>query len=76
MVWLVCTMDDGIISEHPTKRGAVDAVSRSTYGPLQARRIRAGEYEYVCRCDSGACREIYVMTVAGAARNGWERDDA
>lgn len=76
MTWLICDMDNGIISEHPTKRDAVDAVERSTWGPLRARRLRAGEYEYTCRCDSEHCREVYVMTEAGAARNGWERDDA
>ena len=74
-LWLVCTMDDGIISEHPTKRAAVDSVTRSTYGPLVPRRIHAGSYEYECRCNSDHCPTFWVMTDDAACRNGWERDD-
>lgn len=74
--WYICNMDEGIISEHETKRAAVDQVRRSTYGPIRPRRIRAGEYEYVCLCDSEHCREFYVMTKDGAIRNGWESDDS
>ena len=76
MAWLVCTMDEGIISEHSTKQRALNAVRDSTYGPLRARRIRAGDYEYECRCDSDHCPTFWVMTDDVARRHGFERYDA
>ena len=70
--WLVCTMDDGILSEHRTKRAAVDAVVRRE-GWVQPRRLRAGEYEYTGPIVRGSVTSYYVMTEDGARRNGWER---
>lgn len=76
MAWFLCTMDDGILSEHPTKRAAVEAVAARVW-ELIPRRIRAGEYQYDCGCDSvRGCPTYYVMSRAGALRNGWEPDDA
>ena len=73
--WLVCTMDNGIILEHPTKRAAVDSVMRSTYGPLKPRRLRVGDYEYQCGCDSDHCPTYWIMTEDVARRHGVELDD-
>lgn len=74
--WYVCTMDDGILSQHKTKREAVAAVAARAWS-LSPRRIRKGEYQYDCGCDNvNGCPTYYVMAQEGARRNGWEPDDA
>jgi hypothetical protein len=70
--WVVCTMDDGVLHRYDRKRDAVNAVWRMA-GYVEARRLRAGEYEYSTTGDGrGIVNTYYVMTVEGARRNGWE----
>lgn len=71
--WFVCTMDDGVLSEHRTKQEAVQAIPDEW---AKARRLREGEYEYTTDGDGrGMCETYYVMTWRGARRNGWETED-